>query len=186
VDAMDIMSGTPPADDLQATIQQVRIDLTMVGKAPFMRREPYNLILVALADTLSVFGRSITRWERAVADVIAARDPLPEEDRQALRAELAAATENGAYQAMRKEAARMIPTLDRRLSVQIGLAVGGAFVLGAVSVLGVVAVTQHDANAEAARWQSWWNATCADQSPHRVVVAGKPVCQVPIEQAARN
>jgi hypothetical protein len=34
----------------------------------------------------------------------------------------------------------------------------------------------------AARWQAWWNATCADQSPHRIVVAGKPVCQVPIKQ----
>jgi hypothetical protein len=43
------------------------------------------------------------------------------------------------------------------------------------------AVARHDVNAKAARWQAWWNATCADQSPPRVVV-GKPVCQVPIKQ----
>jgi hypothetical protein len=38
------------------------------------------------------------------------------------------------------------------------------------------AVTQRDANAEAARWQAWGVATCGDQSPRRIVVAGKPVC----------
>jgi hypothetical protein len=46
------------------------------------------------------------------------------------------------------------------------------------------AVAQHNANAEAARWQAWWTTICAEQSPRRIVVAGKPVCQVPIEQAA--
>jgi hypothetical protein len=46
------------------------------------------------------------------------------------------------------------------------------------------AVTRHDANADAARWQAWWATTCADQSPHRIVVAGKLVCQVPIEPVA--
>jgi hypothetical protein len=48
------------------------------------------------------------------------------------------------------------------------------------------AVARHDANAEAARWQARWAATCADQSPRRIVVAGKPVCQVPIEPGVEN
>jgi hypothetical protein len=48
------------------------------------------------------------------------------------------------------------------------------------------AVTRQQANAEVARWQAWWAATCAEQSPPRIVVAGKPVCQVPIEQAGKN
>jgi hypothetical protein len=66
--------------------------------------------------------------------------------------------------------------------------VAGVFVAGLViGILGgywVGARQSQDAVAEAARWQSWWNATCADQSPRRVVVAGKAVCQVPVEQAA--
>jgi hypothetical protein len=45
------------------------------------------------------------------------------------------------------------------------------------------AVARHDANAEIAQWQIWWTNTCGDQSLRRIVVAGKPVCQVPIEQA---
>jgi len=63
----------------------------------------------------------------------------------------------------------------------------GAVVMG---VFGITAweisasVTRHEAGAEVARWQAWWNATCADRSPGRVIVAGKPVCQVPMEPAA--
>jgi hypothetical protein len=47
------------------------------------------------------------------------------------------------------------------------------------------AVARQEAGAEVARWQSWWNATCADQSPRRIIVAGKPVCQVPMDQQGR-
>jgi hypothetical protein len=46
------------------------------------------------------------------------------------------------------------------------------------------AVARHDARAELAQWQIWWNATCVDQSPRRIVVAGKAVCQVPMDLAA--
>jgi hypothetical protein len=105
-----------------------------------------------------VFGRSITRWERAVQDVIDARDPLPEADRQALRAELVTAVEDGAYRGMRKEAGRMVRTLDRRLAVQIGLSVGSAFVAGALSVLGVLVVAHlgpfSPATERNAAWQT--------------------------------
>jgi hypothetical protein len=48
------------------------------------------------------------------------------------------------------------------------------------------AVARHDAATETARWQAWWMAICGDQSPRRIIVAGKPVCQVPIEQTARK
>jgi hypothetical protein len=65
--------------------------------------------------------------------------------------------------------------LDRELAVRIGLSVGGAYVLAAA---------RRDANAEAARWQAWWTTACGDQSPRRIVVADKPVCQVLMEQAA--
>ncbi|MFL5281054.1 MAG: hypothetical protein ACJ8AW_08640 [Rhodopila sp.] len=44
-------------------------------------------------------------------------------------------------------------------------------------------VARRDAGVEVARWQAWWTTTCADQSLHHIVVAGKPVCQVPIERS---
>jgi len=139
MDAMGMTTNGMPADDLQDLIQSAQSDLTLAAEAETMRHEPYRLIIAGLLGVLPVFGRSITRWERAVQDVIDAR-VMPEEDRRALRAELAAAVEDGAYRGMRKEANRMIRTLDRRLAVQIGLAVGGAFVAGALSVLLVLAL----------------------------------------------
>jgi hypothetical protein len=60
---------------------------------------------------------------------------------------------------------------------------GAAAIICMATWATATAVTRHDANAEVARWQAWRTATCADQSPRRVVLAGKPVCQVPMEQA---
>ena len=127
---MDIIPRNLPADDLQAAIQAAQTDLAAAAEAGPVRRDPYRLILAALSGVLAVFDRSITRWERAVADVIAARDPLSANDRALLRAEMADAAQKGAYEGMRKEAQRMVRTLDRRLTTQIGLVVGAAFLLG--------------------------------------------------------
>jgi hypothetical protein len=133
---MDVVTENIPADDLRDLIQTAQSNLALAADADVLRRDPYRLILAGLSGILAVFGRSISRWERAVQDVIDARDPLPEADRQALRAELVAAAEDGAYRGMRKEAGRMVRTLDRGLAVRIGLSVSGAFVAGALSVLG--------------------------------------------------
>jgi hypothetical protein len=78
-----------------------------------------------LSGVLGVFGRTTTRWERAVADVIAARNPLSDHDRAALKADLVEAVENGAFRGMRKEAQRMVRTFDRRLAAMFGVSVGG-------------------------------------------------------------
>src|ERR1700723_3639803 len=123
---MDVVIGNIPADELQDLILSAQSDLARAADADVLRRDPYRLILAGLSGILGVFGRSISRWERAVQDVINARDPLPEADRQALRAALVAAVEDGAYRGMRKEAGRMVRTPDRCLAVQIGLSVGGA------------------------------------------------------------
>jgi hypothetical protein len=138
---MDIAPVGPPADELQELIEDVRTNLADAAKQPSMRQDPYRIVLGALADILSVFGRSITRWERAVADVIAAR-VMPDEDRHALRTELVTAVEDGAYRGMRKEANRMIRTLDRRLAVHIGL--GGAALLGLGVVIGLLVAPARD------------------------------------------
>jgi hypothetical protein len=43
-------------------------------------------------------------------------------------------------------------------------------------------VARHDASVEIVRWQTWWRSACGDTSPNRVVLNGKPICQVPIER----
>jgi hypothetical protein len=156
LDAVDIAPSGPPADDLQALIDGARANLAEAAQQSSMRQDPYGIIIGALADVLAVFGRSITRWERAVADVIAAREPVSEDDKKAL----ITAVEDGAYRGMRKEANRMIRTLDRRLAVQIGLGVSGAFILGAVLAVAVML---------------WWapraditGMTCQDQDGGRI------------------
>lgn len=136
---------TKPAtttDDLRAAIEGAQYDLALAGDVPAMRRDPYRLVLSALSGTLSIFGRSVTRWERAVADVIAARDPLPEADKEALKAELVDAVHQAAFDGMRKEAQRMVRSLDRAVSIKIGLAVSAAFVCGIAATLGVLFVLQ--------------------------------------------
>src|SRR3954454_12249170 len=59
--------------------------------------------------------------------------------------------------------------------------VGAAALVCMTTWATATAVARHDAGAEVARWQLWWNPTCADQSPRRVVIAGKAVCQVPMD-----
>jgi hypothetical protein len=162
--AVDIAPREVPADELQETIRSFRSELATAGETPFMRRDPCRLLLSILADILSVFGRSITRWERAVADVIAARDPLPEEDRIALRAELVTAVEDGAYRGVRKEAQRMVRTIDRRLAGMIGVSIGVAFMAGALSLLVFLSVTHLGTFSPDAERQAAW-ATLLQNNP---------------------
>jgi hypothetical protein len=75
----------------------------------------------------------------------------------------------------------------QRWAALIGAFSAGCVAMGLVSVLAwtaATAVTRHNADAETARWQSWWTSACGSQSPHRLVVAGRVVCQVPLEDKA--
>ena len=172
---MDVVTGNIPADDLRDLIQSAQSDLALAADADVLRRDPYRLILAGLSGILAVFGRSISRWERAVQDVIDARDPLPEADRQALRAALVAAVEDGAYRGMRKEAGRMVRTLDRRLAVQIGLSVGGAFVAGALSVLGILVVAHLGPFSPAAERNAAWQTLIRTNPDPRPALAAAEI-----------
>jgi hypothetical protein len=122
-----------PSDDLQTAIQEAQTTLQQGGNA-LMPQDPLRFVLAGLSHLLGVLGRSTRRWERAVADVIAARDPVTDDDRAAL----IEAMENGAYRGMRIEAQRVVRTLDRRGAARIGLCLGGAYVLGALSVVALL------------------------------------------------
>lgn len=130
---MDVIPADMPSDDLQTAILDAQATLARAGDA-VLPRDPLRFLLAGLSAVLGVFGRSTRRWERAVADVIAARDPLTDNDRAAIWT----AMEDGAFRGMKQEARRVVRTLDRRLMALIGLCCGGAFVLGALSVVALL------------------------------------------------
>jgi hypothetical protein len=132
VDAVDVVDM--PSDDLQTAIQEAQTTLQQGGNT-LMPHDPLRFVMAGLSHLLGVLGRTTRRWERAVADVIAARSPITENDRAAMRT----AMEDGAYRAMRIEAQRVVRTLDRRQTAVIGLGFGGAYVLGVLSVLALLA-----------------------------------------------
>jgi hypothetical protein len=129
MDAMDIAPAGMPSDDLQTAIQEAQATLQQAGEAA-PKRDPLRLVLAGLSAVLGIFARSTRRWERAVADVIAARDPLTGEERATLRADLAEAAEKGAYRGMRIEAQRVVRTLDRKQITLLGVTHGAALVIG--------------------------------------------------------
>jgi hypothetical protein len=130
---MDIARDMP-SDDFQMAIKDAQTTLQQAGET-LTPRDPQRLILAGLSHLLGVLGRSTTRWERAVADIIAARNPISNNT----KAELITAVEDGAFRGMRKEAQRMLRTFDRRLSIMVALSVGGAFILGGLSAWALLA-----------------------------------------------
>jgi hypothetical protein len=150
-DAVDIAAREIPSDELQDAIASAQASLLQACDAVGTGQDPVRLVLAGLSDTIGIFGKSIRRWERAVADVIAARKPVSDND----RAELVEAVEVGAYNGMRKEAQRMVRTFDRNLAAMFGISVGGAFIVGALAAWALIAITHwgpysHDAQSQAA------------------------------------
>jgi hypothetical protein len=123
----------PASDDLAAAIAGAQAQLATACAAGPLRRDPYRFVLFGLSGALGVLLTTTKRWEKAVADVIAARSPLSPEERGALSAAIVEAAKEGARQAMRKEAAAVIRGFDRRLAARTGLAVAGAFILGSLA-----------------------------------------------------
>jgi hypothetical protein len=171
VDAMDIAPREIPSDELQDAIVAAQAGLMQACDAVGTGPDPVRLVLAGLSDTIGIFGKSIRRWERAVADVIAARKPVSDND----RAELVEAVETGAYNGMRKEAQRMLRTLDRRLAVRIGLGVGGAYVFGAVSVVAFLAIAHQGPFSQEAESQAAWRDLAQNNPDPRPAIASAEI-----------
>ena len=129
----------PTTVDLEAAVANAQAHLAEAGNSFEMQRDPYRLALAGLSLTVGLLPQTTRRWDAAVQDVIAARHPLTPEERAELAGKLVEATERGAFQATRKEAARMIRRLDRDLAVRMGAIVSGAFIAGCVLTVGVLA-----------------------------------------------
>ena len=109
--------------------------------------------------------------------------PCPRQTGRPLRAELVMAVEDGAYRGMRKEAGRMVRTLDRHLAVQIGLSVGSAFVAGALSVLGVLVVAHLGPFSPAAERNAAWETLIQTNPDPRLALAA---AEIRADQAGRR
>ncbi len=139
MDAVDIAPRDIPSDELHDAIASAQAGLKQACDAVGNGQDPVRLVLAGLSDTIGIFGKSTRRWERAVGDIIAARNPLSD----AAKRELVTAVEDGAFKGVRKEANRMIRSIDRRSSVMIGLSVAGAFVIGSLIGFGSGWWVQH-------------------------------------------
>lgn len=126
----------PTSDELVASAAQAQEALREAAEKGGMRHDPVRYMLAAFSDVLGVLIKTTRRWEGCVADVIAAREPFPVEQRVALVEAVIAASKAGAREGgqsgAREEARRMVRGLDRATSVRVGLYVGGALVTGLV------------------------------------------------------
>lgn len=126
--------AVPTTDELVAAVAQAQGALREAAEKGGMRHDPVRYMLAAFSDVLGVLIKTTRRWEGCVADVIAARQPFPTEQRVALVEGVIAASRAGAREGgqvgAREEARRLVRGLDRATSVRVGLYVGGALVAG--------------------------------------------------------
>jgi len=85
---------------------------------------------------LGALVKTTRRWEGATSAVVEARQPFPQDERDALVRQVVEASKAAVHEATRKEAGRMVRTLDRRQVARLGLGMGGAFMLGGGLMLG--------------------------------------------------
>src|SRR6476620_8616153 len=96
--------------------------------------------------------------------------------------------------AVRMSLTGLRPVFEQRWRWQRWIGVGVALVVG-MTTLGIVcaadwglsaSVARRDASIDIMQWQTWWRDTCGERSPNHIVLNGKPVCQVPMEQAGKS
>lgn len=153
--------AVPTTDEFVQAVAAAQGEFARAIEGAELRRDPLRFVLVALSDTLGVLVKTTRRWEGAVGDVIAASRPLSQDERASLLREVVGAAKDGALDGantgMRAEARRMIRTLDRGLAVRIGLWVGGAYVAGALTVLGVLLAGQFGPFSRQAESAAAWS-----------------------------
>jgi len=125
-------------EELDALVSEAQDLLGRAGDNEVIRRDPYRLLIAGASVAVGLLPTMARRWDAAVDAVIAARHPMTPEERADLVQALVGATEKGAFEGTRKEAARMIRRLDHGLAVRMGLYVGGAFVAGSLLTLGAL------------------------------------------------
>ena len=133
---MDV--GKAAVDDTEALIAKAEAGLAEMASSGAMARDPYRIALTVLVAVV-----------RALS---AARHPLTVAERENLKGELVLAVGQGAQTAIGREARFLGRRMEWRLATIIGLAVGGAFLLGAGSAVAVVTGYQGNTDATLQRF----------------------------------
>ena len=145
------MSGVaiPETDELTAAIANAQAELSAAMAERPMRDDPYRQTLAGLSSSLGVFLKSINRWETATQQVVdltgvivQARQPFPQEERDALALGVIATVQTAVHSAARKELAAHVHTLTRAHATWLACMIGGGIVLGVAGTLGTLAWTQ--------------------------------------------
>ena len=134
------------ADDMEASVATAQDMLAQASEVPAMRHDPFRLILGGLSAALGALVKTTRRWETATGNVVAAaagveaaRQPFPQDERDALVKAVTEASREAVNRAARKEAGMMIRAFDRKVVMLVGAGGAGAFVLGSVLTLAVLA-----------------------------------------------
>jgi hypothetical protein len=167
-------AAIPANDDLETAVAEAQATLARACDDISVRRDPVRLILEGLSDTIGVLPNTARRMDAAVGAVIAARHPMTPEERADLVQALVGATQEGAFQGTRKEAARMIRRLDHGLAVRMGLYVGAAFVAGCVLTVGALAYFGGGPfNPDAQAGAAWREMVRLNPDPRPLLDAGE-------------
>lgn len=125
------------ADDMEASVAEAQDMLARASEVPAMQHDPFRLILGGLSAALGALVKTTRRWEMATGNVVsaaagveAARQPFPQEERDALVRTVTDASREAVGKAARSEARVMIRAFDHKVAMLVGASVAGAFVLG--------------------------------------------------------
>ena len=115
-----------------------------------------------LADTTRQGEQALYAERTAIVEALApelakltpiAPKPISDEDRQELEAKLVAAVAKGAVDGSRSQARYLGDRLNRKLAVQIGVAVAMAYVFGGLTIVAALYGSQRGPFSSAAQWQ---------------------------------
>ena len=136
----------PPKPETPADLDAMHADaqaaLSEAASHPAMQRDPHRLVIESYATALTYQHAATQQVADVAATVVQARQPFPQEERDALARGVIATAQTGVHDAVRKEIPRMVRTLDRGQVVWLASLIGGAFVLGSVLTWGTLAWTQ--------------------------------------------
>lgn len=147
---------------------------TAIASRP-VRYDPIGLVLGSLSDLAGTLFKTTRRWERATAAVVEAGQPFPQAERDKLVRDVTEASRDAVRKGVRAEAGAMIRTFDRKAAMAVGACVAGAFVLGSVGTLGVLAATHVGPYSRDAQAGSAWREVEAQNPDPRQALSAAQI-----------
>lgn len=170
-----IVPHVPSFEEYAADMAAVQEALAAAIASRPVKYDPIGLVLGSLSDLAGTLFKTTRRWEQATSAVVEARQPFPREERDAIVQGVVEAARDTLRKGIRTEAAVMIRTFDRKVSMLIGLSVAGAFLGGALLVLGVQWATSVGPFSRDAQAGAAWREIEANNPDPRQAMAGASI-----------